>query len=75
MSVLTAIQEILSEISSFPVVTIALKIAICSLPGITHISDKISRSCKQLIWTIYSINIMHYVKLSNIKANILYLHS
>ena len=41
----------------------------CSFPGLTHISDKISRYCKQLTKAKYSLQIVHWVTHSNINAN------
>ena len=47
----------------------AREIAICSLTGITHISEKISRCCKQVRKVKYSPNIVHQVTLSINKPN------
>ena len=38
----------------------ARETANCSFPGITHISEKISRCCYQLTRAKYSNHIMHY---------------
>ena len=46
-----------------------LQTANCSFPGIIHISDKISRSCKQLPKAKYSLRTVHWVTHSNINAN------
>ena len=43
--------------------------AICSLTVTNYVLDKISRSCKQLIETMNSLYIVHWVKNSNIMAN------
>ena len=47
----------------------ARKTAICSFAGITPISVKISRFCKQLTKEKYSLHIMYFLIYDNISVN------